>query len=146
MPGKKKTTARKAKQEVTQRRFRIDDGIQRRVVKKFHLPSRTIQSEAAECNINRIMSRYVRTGQAPEQKYTYGVQPSQSFYEAQTVLAEAKTEYENLPDDKKNGFENFIDQIINPEPEDKGSETAEIQHPADSEAQADGEGEAVASE
>lgn len=40
----------------------------RRVTKKFTIPSKTHQSHAESCDVNRIIDQYARTGQLPPEK------------------------------------------------------------------------------
>jgi len=119
-----------------------------RVVKEFHLPSRTQQSFKDETNINTIMAKYQKTGlidHVNEHGPTYGEQPmAVDFHEAMNLVADANTMFAELPSSVRANFDNdpsaFLDYIadderreallndkkINPEdPEDTQAASAE---------------------
>ena len=65
--------------------------------KRFEKPSRTRQSFAAECDINRIVDRFTRTGMLPPNmrgEPQYGHAPETTFYEAACIQAELRSQDE----------------------------------------------------
>lgn len=76
---------------------------------------RTKQSHAAECDINNIMARYLRTGVidvANKHAPQYGDCSGWEFQAAITKLAEAKSMFAGLPAKLRNRFENDPGQFL----------------------------------
>lgn len=72
-------------------------------------PSRTKQEHAKECDINRIMARYVRTGVLPvsQDPALYGDFSDVGTYkEARDILIRAHSQFENLPAATRERFRN----------------------------------------
>jgi phage internal scaffolding protein len=73
-------------------------------------PSRTLQSSAAETNINTIMRKYEKTGIIDHKaKYAgrYGEAPEKTdFHEAMVLIADANTMFNDLPASIRSDFKN----------------------------------------
>lgn len=68
---------------------------------------RTHQSFKNDCNINQIMKKYRNQGYAPQvQPGQYGIATGVELYDAQLLVAEAKTMFEELPSEIRNEFQN----------------------------------------
>lgn len=81
----------------------------RRVTSKFTQPSLTKQSFKDECDINMIMARYQKTGvidhyakHAPQ----YGETSAHTFTEAQMIVANAQSMFNELPSKARQAFNN----------------------------------------
>ena len=76
----------------------------------FDLPTRTQQHMKDECDINKIMARYQKTGlieHLTDKVPTYGDMPeSIDYLEAMQTVAEAKTAFEHLPSTVREKFSN----------------------------------------
>lgn len=71
--------------------------------------SRTEQSHKEECDINQILSKYIKTGVLAHQKQyapQYGDYSSTDFHEAQNIIATAMSMFQELPSKVRNHFEN----------------------------------------
>lgn len=90
-------------------------------------PSMTKQSEAEACDINNIMKRYQATGLLPdliERQPMYGdFSTVQTFHEAQGIVAQAREQFEALPAEMRDRFQNdpakFLEFVENPKNEDE---------------------------
>lgn len=87
-------------------------------------PGRTKQSFKDECDINKIMGRYRKTGTIPQtmRPKRYGEQKITGFTEMQNHIASVKTLYQELPQDIQDQFEDqndFIDALSDPLREDE---------------------------
>lgn len=87
-------------------------------------PSLTKSEFKEECDINNVIARALRTGVLPcvDREALYGDFSQVTDYAtAQTKIAAAKTEFEQLPSDIKEKFDNdvtnLLDWIDNPENE-----------------------------
>lgn len=106
------------------------DRTQRRsTATKFTLPSRTRQSFKDECDINSIMERFNKTGLINHyNKYQaqYKETTPQTFTNAQFVIANAKSMFEELPAKARAHFHNnpteFLEFANSIEPDDKVSQ------------------------
>lgn len=84
--------------------------------------SRTKQSQTDECDINKIMAKYLRTGAiAHGNKFAgdYGYASSVSFHEAMNCISKGESMFSELPSDLRTRFSNdvgeFLDFVQNPE-------------------------------
>jgi len=71
--------------------------------------SRTEQSHKEECDINQILSKYIKTGVLAHQKQyapQYGDYTSTDFHEAQNIIATAMSMFQELPAKVRNHFDN----------------------------------------
>lgn len=80
--------------------------------------SLTCQSEADQCDINKIMERFNRTGKLPTmqtQPAQYGDARVVDFQAAQALISDAKTQFLALPSKTRKAFGNdpqaFLDAI-----------------------------------
>ncbi len=92
-----------------------------RVSMKFASKGRTRQSETASCDINKIMAKYVKTGQVDhvaKHGGSYGFATSVSFHEAMNVVTKAESMFLDLPAATRKRFGNdpadFLDFVQNP--------------------------------
>lgn len=81
-------------------------------------PSRTKQSFKAECDINTIIARFLRTGildYAEKHEAQYGDATGVDFTEAMQTVAKAQSMFNDLPSALRNRFKNepalFLDFI-----------------------------------
>lgn len=92
-----------------------------RVQKSFDEPAKTRQSFKDECDINRIVETYARTGMVnhvPRAAAQYGDNPEQTLFEAACVQAEIRSSEEEA--------------VLNPSPEAVSApESDETAEPAD---------------
>jgi len=82
---------------------------QRKYATKVANDGRTEQNHAKDCDINVIMARAMRGQSSPYLRQDagyYGDATSLSFYEAQAIVANAKTMFEELPSKIRNKFNN----------------------------------------
>lgn len=71
--------------------------------------SRTVQSEADNCDINKIMERFNRTGKLPTmqtQPARYGDARVVDFATAQAIVMDAKNQFNELPAKTRKAFGN----------------------------------------
>jgi len=71
--------------------------------------SRTVQSEADNCDINKIMERFNRTGKLPimqTQPAQYGDARVVDFQTAQQIVKDAKNQFAELPAKTRKAFGN----------------------------------------
>lgn len=72
------------------------------------MDARTQQDQAAACDINNILSTYMKTGVLPHQRdehsLQYGDLSGYDFEEAQNIVAKAKTLFEELPANVRSRF------------------------------------------
>jgi len=71
--------------------------------------SRTEQSHKEECDINQILSKYIKTGVLAHQKHhqsNYGDYTSTDFHEAQNIIAKASSMFAELPAKVRSQFDN----------------------------------------
>jgi len=71
--------------------------------------SRTVQSEADNCDINKIMERFNRTGKLPimqSQPAQYGDARVVDFQTAQAIVKDAKNQFAELPAKTRKAFGN----------------------------------------
>lgn len=76
---------------------------------EFVMPTRTKQSAKDECDINRIMARYLKTGQVPGGVLggSYGdVSSGVDYLEAQGIILNARKQFEMLPAKVRDRFQN----------------------------------------
>ena len=79
------------------------------VIDQTNEVSKTRQSEADSCDINKIMERFNRTGKLPSmqtQPAQYGDSRVVDFQAAQNLIKEAKTQFLNLPSKTRKAFGN----------------------------------------
>ena len=72
-------------------------------------PSRTKQAFREECNINKIMAKYQKTGIIDHlNKYEgrYDMADGETFQEAMNLITDAQTMFNDLPSSIRNEFEN----------------------------------------
>lgn len=77
-------------------------------------PTMTKQSFADQCDINRIVSNFQKTGfvdHARKSAARYGDQTELTFFETQTAVANIKSIYEGLNVDRRGLFESVYDFI-----------------------------------
>lgn len=84
-------------------------------------PSLTDHSQAAECDVNRIVDRYMKTGILPgaDIEGVYGDYSSVPDYlQAQQIIANAQQQFDGLSPDLRKRFENdpekFLDFVHDP--------------------------------
>lgn len=89
-----------------------------RVALEFKGPGRTKQSMAEACDINRIMRRYLKSGQIDHLSRhggQYGVASSQTFHESMNIIRKAEEMFMDLPSDVRKRFHHdpgeFLDFI-----------------------------------
>lgn len=87
--------------------------------------SRTRQSEADSCDINKIMERFNRTGQLPVVQTLpprYGDAVALDFATAQQLITSASQSFMSLPAATRKHFHNdpqvFMESLANAKPED----------------------------
>lgn len=76
---------------------------------EFALPTRTKQAAKDECDINRIMARYLKTGQVPGGVLggSYGdVSSGVDYLEAQGIILNAQKQFAALPAKVRDRFAN----------------------------------------
>lgn len=76
---------------------------------------RTEQSHVADCDINVILKRALRGQTSPyirDNVEEYGEQTSIDLFEAQNIVKDAETMFNNLPSRVRNRFENDIGQFL----------------------------------
>lgn len=91
----------------------------KKVVQKFELPSMTDQSYKDECDLGFIIENYVKKGiPLPDSSMNYvDCTTVQEFQDAQMLVAEAKSNFEQLPSKERDRFktvENYLEFISNP--------------------------------
>ncbi len=94
-----------------------------RVPKHFHLPSRTKQSFRDECNINNIMSKYMKNGlltHINDHKGRYEDLPNNiDFHEAMNSVRSAETAFASLTSEIRYQFNNdpglFLEFVMDPD-------------------------------
>jgi len=93
-----------------------------RVQLKMSGPSRTKQSFKDECDINKIVASYVKTGvvtHVADHKATYGFAPAVDFKEALDLVDKAETMFSELPSALRTKFKNdageFLAFVENPD-------------------------------
>jgi hypothetical protein len=79
--------------------------------------SRTEQSHADECDINKILSSYIKTGTfnanlMDKHQKLYGDFSGHDFEEAQNLIARAQSLFEELPSIVRNRFHNSPAQFL----------------------------------
>lgn len=81
-----------------------------RVQKVFKKPSRTLQSEAAACDINLIMKKYEKTGMITHVRKTSGfygdVSEVTDYHSAANFVAVAHESFMSLPSSVRERFKN----------------------------------------
>lgn len=78
--------------------------------------SRTVQSEKDNCDINKIMERFDRTGKLPVtqvQPPRYGDARVVDFATAQQIVKEAKDQFNSLPATTRKAFGNDPQAFLN---------------------------------
>lgn len=78
--------------------------------------SRTRQSEAESCDINKIMERFNRTGKLPmmqTQPALYGDSRVVDFQTAQEIIKDAKDQFQALPAKTRKAFGNDPQAFLN---------------------------------
>lgn len=103
------------------RSFRTAYGGQRRIQITFPTEGRTKQSFKAECDINQIMSRYLKTGvleHVRDNAARFLDVTGADFQDAQLLVAEANSMFHSLPSAIRTRFENspaeFLKFMENP--------------------------------
>lgn len=87
-----------------------------RVQKVFTGESRTEQHHGNEVNINKIMSRYMRTGLLPQrgQEGFYGdFSGAESYQQCLEAVENANSAFMSLPSDVRNRFKNNPQLLLN---------------------------------
>lgn len=94
------------------------------------LPSRTKQSDSADCEINNIISKYMRTGAIDHfttHEGNYSDCTGADFETAMNIVADAQNMFADLPSKLRNRFENdprqFLDFV---QDENNKSEMADL--------------------
>lgn len=92
----------------------------------FTEPSMTKQSFKDECDVNQILARFQRTGvvdHLAKHEARYGFADSVSYHEAQNLVAEAQSMFNELPAAARAEFDHdpakFLDFVDNLDSEDK---------------------------
>lgn len=80
---------------------------------RFFEPSLTEQDHKNECDIGYIISCYVRTGQLPPQSQPNYMDCAsvQDFETAQSIVADAKTQFYSLPSSERERFVTIQDYL-----------------------------------
>lgn len=81
----------------------------KRVQLKFTEPGLTEQTHKSECDINRIIKKFVNTGQLPtniSQNPQYGFAPEIDFKKALDLTKKLHSEFDSLTDSDKQKFNN----------------------------------------
>ncbi len=106
------------------RKFITAYGPKYKVRLDFIEPTRTHQSGKDECDINKIMAKYVKTGVLDHQKEygeNYGFASSIDLLEAMTIVTTANEMFDELPAEVRKKFNHnagdFLDFVQNPENE-----------------------------
>lgn len=88
----------------------------------FGKRSMTKQSHKDECNINKIVNKYMRTGQIDnlmKNPPNYMYCTSETFQESLNIIDTAQKMFDDMPSQIRNKFENdpakFLDFVQNPE-------------------------------
>jgi len=98
----------------------------RRVQVVFTQPSRTKQAHRDECDVNKIIARYRKTGVIEHlnnnpQNYDYA--PGVDFQEALELVQQGEDQFNSLPASIRTQFDNdpasFVDFVSNPDNMDK---------------------------
>lgn len=96
----------------------------------------TEQEAKKQCDVNRILERYQRTGaidHGRQYQGTYGDVTGVSFSQAQNLVARMKTEFENLPSSLRDRFNNdpalYLDFVADPANNDEMVELGLIPPP-----------------
>lgn len=98
-----------------------------RVQKTFHLPSKTKQSFKDECNINNIMSKYMKDGlleHVNEHKGQYTDLPEfEDYHDALNQIQHAQDSFASLTAHIRGSFNNdpaeFLEFILDPDNKDE---------------------------
>jgi phage internal scaffolding protein len=106
--------------------FRTAYGERKRVVSSIVGESMAKQSFKNECDMNRIIAKFRKTGMIDHIRESGGrfidVPENLDFQTAQNVMAKATSMFEELPSDLRKKFDNdvqtFMDYVNNPENED----------------------------
>jgi phage internal scaffolding protein len=106
--------------------FRTAYGERKRVVSSIVGESMAKQSFKNECDMNRIIAKFRKTGMIDHIRENGGrfidVPEDLDFQTAQNVMAKATSMFEELPSDLRKKFDNdvqtFMDYVNNPENED----------------------------
>lgn len=109
-----------------------------RVQLKCEDATRAKQAMAAECNINNIMEKYLKTGlidHVNEHKGQYGDLPSaMDYHDSCNAVIAAKDAFASLPSNIRNKFDNdpgkFLEFAQNPENEDQMGELGLVDKPS----------------
>lgn len=117
MTTKKRTTRKTQKPQV-----------RKKCAIKFTDESLTKQSFAPECDINKIVDKFTKTGQLPinTRPPTYGSAPPHSIKEIQDAIASSKSMYEQLPQNVKEKFTDANDFITALSDDDRAHEIANL--------------------
>lgn len=86
------------------------------VIDQTNQLSRTRQSEADSCDINKIMERFNRTGKLPvmqTQPPQYGDARVVDYTTAQQIVIDAKKQFMSLPADTRKAFGNDPQAFLN---------------------------------
>lgn len=109
--------------------FQSHNTPRKRVQIKFPKKGKTKQSFKNECDINLIIERHTKTGQAAplnRHKPNYGYATSQDFGEAMRTVTDAQTSFNNLSEEIRSRFNDnpgqFLDFVQNPGNKDEGAE------------------------
>lgn len=96
---------------------------------------RTEQQHVKACDINTIMAKYQKTGVIDHvNKYAarYGDIEPITFFDAQNIVADAKTQFEELPAYIRDQFENDVGQYLELMTTDEGvDQLKKMLHPAE---------------
>jgi len=105
-------------------------GVRQRVKTEIKGESKTRQSEAKNADINTIVNKAKKTGHLPvtnAQPIQNGLPTPQSFHDAMNVVVQAKQEFEALPSQVRNEFNNdpafFLECVQKAEKDDKQKES-----------------------
>lgn len=101
--------------EIESNRYRSRYGPRLRVAESFEGVGRTKQGFAAECDINRIMARYMETGQLDPRMVRegrFGEIPDTDYQEAMFIVSEARSAFAELPASMRERFNNDPGQLL----------------------------------
>nr|UXQ88154.1 MAG: internal scaffolding protein [Microvirus sp.] len=96
-----------------------------RVQVQFTKPSMTKQSFKDECNINKIMDKFQKSGALnhyAKHAPTYGDTTGVDYHDALNIIADANTMFEELPSSIRKRFDNDPETFLKFVEDDKNSE------------------------
>ena len=107
---------KKKKKQITETVDQVSPGqSSRRGSIVFTQPSKAKQQFKDTCDINRIVGQFVKTGQIPHLANghpQYGYASSQSFHDAMNIVAEAQSQFAELPSKVRAHFRNDPQEFL----------------------------------